>query len=142
MDLFVTCLATDGDPLEGHLPSILFSNVAPPSSTAAQRNEQDQEDPTDRRSDSDEDRLMLIDPTAETVAGVGLPDLRWAGGSKVIEEGLATGGVDTLQSDLDKVVVSLNQFCGGEELDVWVGDFVLLAVHEVAKIDEHISVSD
>jgi len=142
MDLFVTPLAAGWHPPEGYSPSILFPNIAPPPLTAAQRGEQDQEDSTDRRSNSNEDRLVPIEPAGETVAAIAVSDIRWTGGGEVVQEGLAAGGVDTLQSNFDKVVVSFDEFRGREELDVWVGNFILLAVDKVTEIDERIGISE
>jgi len=140
-DLAVTPLVTERRPLEPHPPSILFPDITP-SPTAAQHGEQEQEDSADRRSNSDEDCLVPTEPSGDTATVVALPDVWWAGGSEVIQEGLTASRVDTIQSDLDKVLMSLSDFCGREELDVWVGDFVLLSVDEVTEIDEHIGVSE
>lgn len=140
MNLFVTPLATDRGTLEPYPSPILFPNVSPPPPAEAQRSDQEQEDSTDGRSNGNKDRLVPIEPAGETT--VALLDIWRTGGGKVIQKGLATGRVDTLQSDLDKVVVSLDHFCGREELDVWIGDLVCLAVDKVTEIDEHVGVSD
>jgi len=140
MNWFVTPLATDRRALEPHPSSILFPDISPSPPTEAQGGDQDQEDSADRRSDGNQNRLVLIEPAGETA--VALLDVWWAGGSKAIQEGLASCRVDALQSDLDKVVVSLDHLCGWKELDVWIGDLVCLAVDEVTEIDEHVGVSE
>jgi len=140
MNLFITPLATDRGTLEPYPSPILFPNISSPPPAEAQRGDQEQEDTADRRSNGNEDRLVSLKPTGETA--VALLDIWRTGGSEVIQKGLATGRVDTLQSDLDKVVVSLNHFCGWEELDVWIGDLVCLAVDKVTEINEHVGVPE
>lgn len=140
MDLLVTSLTTDGNTPKPRSPSILFPDIRPPPPATAQRDDRDQEDSTDRRSDSDEDYLVLVEPGGET-ATVTL-DIWWARGSEVIQESLAAGRVNAFQPDLDKVIVGFNDFRGWEELDVWVGNFVLLAIDKVTEIYERVGVSD
>lgn len=142
MNMFVIPFTTDRHPLEPHLPSILFPDIALCPPTTAQDSDQEQEDSTEGRSDCDEDRLVPLEPARYTATCVALLDVWWTRGSEVIEERLAAGRIDTLQSDLDKIIVSLDDFCGREELDVWVSDFILLAVDEVTEINEHIGIPD
>jgi len=143
MNSFVTPLATDWHPLHEPNPlSILLPKITPPSAEAT-RGDQDQEDSAERRSNGDEDRLVLSQPVRETAIVVARPDVWWTRGSEGVQKRLVLGRVDALQSDLNKVVVGLGDVvCGWEELDAWVGDFVLLAIDVVTEVDEQVGVSE
>lgn len=139
---FVSPLASNWCPLHEPLPlPILLPNIGPPPAEA-QPEDQDQEESTDRRTNGDEDRLVPTKPSGEAATGV-LLDIWWTGGVEGVQESLVLSRVDILQSNLDKVLVGLGEVVRGrEELDVWVGDFVLLAIDEVTEVYEHVGVSD
>lgn len=86
---------------------------------------------------------MPIYPAGEIAITITRPHVCWAGRGESVQEGLVTSGVNAIQSDVNKVRVSLGEVvCGREELDVWVGDFVCLAINEIPEVYEHISVAD
>ena len=71
------------------------------------------------------------------------PHVWRAGRGEIVQEGLVISGVNTLQSDINKVPVSLGDVvCSREELDVWVGNFVCLAIDKIPEVYEHISIAD
>ena len=85
---------------------------------------------------------MFLKPTGEPVA-VALVDVWWTRGVEGVQESLILSRVDALQPDGDEVLVSFGDVVRGwKELDVWVGDFVLLSIDEITKVHEHVGVSD
>lgn len=110
VNLSVTTLAIDRSSLEPHLSSILFPNVAPSPSAKAQGTQQNQDNASDGRSDSDKDCLVPLEPPREAV--ISLLDIRWTGGSEILQESLTASRIDPLQPDLNKIIMSLSDFRG------------------------------
>jgi len=114
MNWLVTPLAADWHTSQEPSPlPVLLPDIGPPPSAEAQGGDQEQEGPTEGRSNGNEDRLVPIQPTGEIPTVVGRPYLWWPGRNEIIQEGLVTGGVDTLESNLNKVVMGLGKVvCG------------------------------
>ena len=92
MQLAIALLATDWHTLhKPGPPPILLPNVRPPL-TEAQRSDCDQEDSADRRSNGNEDRLVLGEPAGDTaIIIIALPDIWRARGCEGIQEHLICG---------------------------------------------------